>query len=409
MKTKIIVISLLCVAGLFVGTAALAQNPTANAGPDLYLNSGQSATLQGYGTDPNNYTLNYYWSCSGGNLSSNNIAQPTYTAPYIYQYNSQATFTCTLTVTNTYGYSNSDTATVYVNYNNVGGVGVQTNSATNIFNYQATLNGYVTNPIYQSTTNAWFQWGTTTSYGNETSHQTLNSAGYFSQNIAGLTANTTYHFRAVAQASNGSPVYGQDMTFYTSGSGGVGYLTISKKVINLTSGNLSWQTSVNANPSDLLSFVITLQATGQDVHNIYVRDVLPTNLIYKDNLTINANVNYAGNPTSGINVGTLQAGQAYIIAYQAQVAPSTSFSYGVSTLSNTVTVTSTESGSQTATSQVLVNNTAVSGATYVPTGITNNPITDSFFLPVFLIVLGSWLYFSGRVYKFSDWVKTKLN
>jgi len=47
--------------------------------------------------------------------------------------------------------------------------------------------------------------------------------------------------------------------------------------------------------------------------------------------------------------------------------------------------------------------------TATPTGITNNIISDSFFLPLFLILLGSWLYFTGRIYRFADWISKKDN
>lgn len=290
----------------------------------------------------------------------------------------------------------------------VGGISIQTNSATNIYNNQAMLNGYVANPIYQSTTYGYFQWGTSTNYGNETTHQFLGSAGSFSQNITGLSPNTTYHFRAVAQTNYGTTVYGQDMTFYTTGSGnyyGQGYLNVSKKVINLTSGNLSWQPSVNAKPGDVLSFVITLQTNGVSVHNINIKDYLPSNLIYNDNLTINASLNYSNDPRNGIYVGTLYAGEIYVISYQAKVA---SLPYGITTLSNTATVTSQETGTQTASASVIITSSAVSGVTYIPAGITNNPITDSFFVPLLLLILSSWLYFCGHVNKLADWLKTKI-
>jgi hypothetical protein len=402
-----------CLSVLFFGTEVFAaQAPTANAGPDLYLTSGQSITLQGSGSDPQNSSLTYYWDCSGGTLSSYNTPQPTYTAPYAYQYNNQASYTCTLTATNGYGLTNSDTAMVFVNYNNnVGGLSVQTNSATNIYSNQATLNGYTTNPVYGTTTYAWFQWGTSASYGNETAHQTLSSAGSFNQNVANLSQNATYHFRAVAQTNYGNTVYGQDMTFYTAGSGnyyGSGSLSITKKVINLTSGNLNWQASANANPGDILSFAITMQADGQDVHNVAIRDILPANLIYKGNMTVNASLNSSGSLVSGINIGTIPAGGIEVIAYQVQVAPAANFSYGSTILNNSVSVTSTEAGTQTASAQVLVSNSAVSGATYLPTGLTNDPIRDSFFFPVALILLGSWFYFSGNIYKFSDWLEARL-
>jgi uncharacterized repeat protein (TIGR01451 family) len=197
------------------------------------------------------------------------------------------------------------------------------------------------------------------------------------------------------------------MTFYTSVSGtgfGNGSLSVTKQVINLTSGNLTWSSSVNAKPGDVLSFAIAMQADGQDVHNVLLSDVLPSGLIYKGNLTVNNNLNYSGNPTTGINVGTIPAGGIEIISYQVQVSPSTSFSYGASTITSNATVTSTEAGSQTASSSVIVNNSLVSGATILPTGITNNPVRDSFFLPVALILLMSRLYFTGKVYTFADWL-----
>ncbi|MFH1968288.1 MAG: PKD domain-containing protein [bacterium] len=405
MSFKISVIFIICFAGIFAGSVAFAQNPTANAGPDLNLNSGQSGVLLGSGYDSTGYSLNYHWSCNGGSLSNSSIAQPTYTAPYVHQYNNQATYTCALTVSNNYGYSSSDSATIFVNYNNTSNLQVQTNSATNVSNYQATLNGYVTSPSYGNTTRTWFQWGTTINYGNETTHQIAGSSGSFSQNIANLSSGTTYHFRAAAQLNNGNVVYGQDRTFYTSGSGnyyGAGNLIVNKKVINLTSGNLNWQPSVNAKPSDILSFVITIQADQASAHNVFVRDSLPQNLIYRGNLTINTNINYLGDPLSGINVGTLTAGQIYVIAYQVQVVSPQNLSYGTTVLNNSATVTSSDAGSKTASAQVLVSNSIVSGATYLPTGTTNNPITDSFLLPLFLIVLASWLYFSGRANKFAD-------
>lgn len=264
-----------------------------NAGADLYVASGQTATLQGSGYDTNGYSVTYSWNCNGGTLSSYNILQPVYRAPYN---SSQTSYVCTLTVTNNYGATNSDSAIIYVNSN----------------------------------------------------------------------------------------------------SGNYGSLLVSKKVINLSSGNLNWSTSVSANPSDILSFATTIQASSnRDIHNVIVRDSLPSGLIYKNNLTVNTSVNYSGDITSGVNIGTIYAGQTIVVAYQAQVSPYQNFNYGTTTLTNNISVSSNETGISTSSAMVFITRSSVSGASNISTGLTNNFLTDSFLLPLLLILAGIWLYKSG--------------
>lgn len=287
----------------------------------------------------------------------------------------------------------------------VGGLSVQTNSATNIYSNQATLQGYLSIPYISNTNYVWFQWGTTTNYENTSVQQTLGYSGAFSQNVANLYANTTYHYRAVAQNNNGI-VYGQDMTFYTSNSGSyTAVLSVAKRVYNATSGTNAWLTTASASKNDILVFAITLQPGSQNVNNVFVRDILPTGLIYNGNLRLNAQ-NYSGDITSGINIGTVYANQPTVISYQVQVSPYYAFSYGLNTLTNTATVTSSEAGTQTAVASVFVTYSAVSGATTISTGLTNNFLVDSFFLPLALIILMLWFYFSGKAYNLADYIKT---
>jgi hypothetical protein len=91
---------------------------------------------------------------------------------------------------------------------------VMTTRATNIASSSATLNGTL-NPRGLATT-VYFQYGTTTSYGLTThiQSQTGNTSRTISANIAGLSANTLYHFRIVA-ANNGGMRFDSDLTFMT--------------------------------------------------------------------------------------------------------------------------------------------------------------------------------------------------
>jgi hypothetical protein len=91
---------------------------------------------------------------------------------------------------------------------------VITNAATGIGIAGATLNGNLTSLGTAASVSMSFQWGTTTSYGSETSAQSVAAIGIFGANLTGLSANTTYHFKAKA-VGDGSAVYGDDMTFTT--------------------------------------------------------------------------------------------------------------------------------------------------------------------------------------------------
>ena len=117
---------------------------------------------------------------------------------------------------------------------------VTTQAATAITGTSATLNGSV-NPNGLATT-YYFQWGTTTGYGNTTtivSAGSGSSAVAVSANLTGLTLNGTYHFRLMAENSDGSST-GADMVFVA---GGATLTTTAASAITLTAatsgGNIS--------------------------------------------------------------------------------------------------------------------------------------------------------------------------
>jgi hypothetical protein len=89
-----------------------------------------------------------------------------------------------------------------------------TADATYVSDNSATLNGSYTNP-FGETTSAWFEYGTTGSYGNIAGSVQLDSAaGTITAEIAGLSQLTTYHYRIVTSTA-GLTFYGDDKTFTT--------------------------------------------------------------------------------------------------------------------------------------------------------------------------------------------------
>jgi len=90
---------------------------------------------------------------------------------------------------------------------------VRTIAPSNVGPTTATLNGYLEDTGGE-TCDVWFEYGETTSYGSSTSHQPKSSTGSFSKGISDLEDDTTYHFRAVAENSQGTD-YGEDETFET--------------------------------------------------------------------------------------------------------------------------------------------------------------------------------------------------
>jgi len=191
--------------------------PEADAGPDREVYENETVTIYGSGYDPEGDLLSYSWSCSGGYLSNRYTARPIFTAPSV---SSDRDYTCTLTVSDSEGLSDSDSMRISVRNTSYGSYpDVETEYATNIDDDRATLRGYLSDMGGSDSCKVWFQWGRTSSYGQSTSYSRKYDTGSFSKEISGLSSNTSYHFRAVAE-NDEELFYGEDRTFYTSGGGG---------------------------------------------------------------------------------------------------------------------------------------------------------------------------------------------
>lgn len=91
---------------------------------------------------------------------------------------------------------------------------VSASSTTSVGPNQATLNGQLTSMGGATSCNVYFQYGTTTAYGETTSSQLMSMTGFFSEAISGLSPGTTYYYRVVASSSAGT-VYGATQSFPT--------------------------------------------------------------------------------------------------------------------------------------------------------------------------------------------------
>ena len=213
--------------GGYQGSAPLVET---NSATNIQTNS---ATLNGrvnpngnpttwrfeWGTSQNlGNTVSGFQNAGSGNSYQNVI-------DYLNGLQCNTTYYFRLTAQNAYGTTNGSILSFTTN--SCGGSqsapSVQTNSATNVQQNYATLNGQV---MQQSTgyfwnsgnTQVWFEYGTSPfgmSYMTASQNLSVGSSWVnFSQNVSNLQPNTTYYFRAVASNGYGT-TYGQVLSFTT--------------------------------------------------------------------------------------------------------------------------------------------------------------------------------------------------
>lgn len=184
---------------------------------------------------------------------------------------------------------------------------VNTLPASDITPTNATLNGSI-NPNGLATT-SWFQWGTTTNYGNETGIISLpasDTALAVSNEVAGLAPLTTYHFRVVATNSAGTN-FGANFTFTVE----ISNIFISR--LTTTTADLSWAGSGNLQeahavtgpwsnfPGNPVSPQIVNTTSGMKFFRIQFGTGFSANAVGYVNLSLQAGYHLIANPLNGTN------------------------------------------------------------------------------------------------------------
>ncbi|PSQ17816.1 serine protease, partial [Halobacteriales archaeon QS_8_69_26] len=176
-----------------------------------------------------------------------------------------------------------------------GSLSVATDSATNVGDTSATLNGTLSDLGGASSADVYFEYGPSGgSLSNTTSAQTLSSTGSFSADVSGLNSGTEYEYRAVADASDGTSDTGSLVTFTTGsssscadasqwpdGSGVSGYEHITNvdmdgQVVESSSDNAYYDFTcpdvVTVKQGDSFQVALDYEDDGYDSHyaNVYV-------------------------------------------------------------------------------------------------------------------------------------------
>lgn len=287
---------------------------------------------------------------------------------------------------------------------------VNTLAAENITTNTATLRGSLVNTNGAAKLPVWFEYGPTTDYGVKT-EVVSRGAGEYTIDVAKLTPNTTYHFKA--GTSGGA--YGADRVFITQSTS----FEVKTDVQNLTLRDNVWYSRLRVQPNDFLKYRITITSTADIVlQDIMVNYRLPGNVTYQGNLMIKDQP-YNGDIVRGtIDAGNLLPGDSKVISFEAQVGPSAGFAYGENTLTSVVTafnsfysnegscqIVVAGTGAAPATTRAALTGSGSTGATNVSTGIGGGLLT-SLLLPLLAAGFLVW-FFRSRLLGLEEWAQIK--
>jgi len=178
--------------------------------------------------------------------------------------------------------------------------------------------------------------------------------------------------------------------------------TIQKKARNLSDGQSYYSDSVIADPDEVLEFLIQINS-GSEAQSVTVKDILPAQITVRVNSLKVDGVAASGDITSGISLSNLAASQTKTITFWADVAGVDKFNFGNTDLMNTATVYWNGDSVSDSTAIVVTKKGVLGVATSVSTGLTNNVLVDSFFLPLVFASILTWLL-KSHVLKWEEWL-----
>ena len=364
-------------------TLYVSLSPSPSSGCTPLSGVDLTATLSGAASGD----TTYYFDCTNDGSWERIITQnsTSYTASDVCSYNSSGSFTAKVRVERQ-GITAENTASVnpYTCNDNSPTVDLRINGS----------DGSVYVAYNNSANLSWTSSNANTCYASGDWYGTKNTSG--SESTGNITSSKSYTLTCTGSGGTSSDTVSVNTTANTS-------LNVSAYVRNLSDGT-AWLRTVSADPRELVSFQVQVRAEGSATNNLTFKYVLPEKIIYRNNLKID-NVSYSGDIASGINLGSLSAGQTKIITFDGEVGEASQFVYGQTKLIGTALVYN--SGVSTSDfSEVVVSRGSVAGATDVGTGLTNNLLVDTFLLPLLVTLILIWL-FKSKIINFNSWIDAR--
>ncbi len=327
----------------------------------------------------------------------------------IYDLNSNTTYHFRAVARNDYGTVYGQDYTFTTKYSGGGDYEyrkpeVETRSASKVSRYTATLNGDLLDLNDSGAAEVWFEYGINndSSYGYRTSSRTKYSAGNFSVELDNLEPNRTYYFRAAARNNYGT-VYGNSRNFYTGNSYGnfddYDYhydnydnyyydnqnrdLYLKVWAANLSQNQKVWNKTINALPSQRISFLVEAKNNGNSTIKNAILDInLSPRVIFNGKIFIGSS-SYYRSSLNNINLGDLAPGQRKTVIFEAALDPVSNFGFGSNELVNTASIRNVYPNVSD-NARIYVYKAGVAGYSIGPTSLTTGlagKFTDFFLIP----------------------------